>query len=233
MHPILPVHGWTDSTFAHPLLDWLNANSPAVQAVATTVLVLLTAYYALITHRLLKQARQSANAAKEQADAAKRQAEAAEKTIAFIKQQYDEQLGFEPHAILAAIASTNALIQYWQSAAARRSSRIADPDDLGDSPIRAALAHTRRLPAACEKLFIDADAALRTAKYALQNLQRAEIETYRTSDSQQASAALESAEQFLASAKGIVERHIDAEAQTAPKLAAPAPADVSRLEAKS
>jgi len=215
MHPIPPVHGWGDATLAHQLHGWLNANSPAVQAVATAILVLLTGYYAFITHRLLEQARQSAQAAQAQAAAATRQAQAAENNIAFMKQQYDEQLGFEPQVVLAAIASTNALIYYWKAEAAMTSPRIADPADLGDSPIRPALTHTRRLPAACEKLFIDADAALRAAKYALQKLQRADLIQHQKAEAYKASANLETAERLLVSAKDIVERHIDAEARTA------------------
>jgi hypothetical protein len=221
MHPLPPAYGWHDPTILHRLLEWLNANSPAVQAIATVILVVLTGYYAVTTHRLLKQARQSAGAAKAQADAAQRQAEAAEKTIAFIKQQYDEQLGFEPQVVLAAIASTNALIYYWKAEAAMTSPRIADPADLGDSPIRAALTHTRRLPAACEKLFIDADAALRAPKYALQKLQRAELTQHQRSEAHKAGANLETAEMLLASAKEIVERHIDTQCgRAAPSAAA-------------
>jgi len=222
MHPIPPVHGWGASSILHRLLEWLNANSPAVQAIATGILVILTGYYAVITHRLLKQARQSAEAARAQADAAQRQAQSAENTIAFMKQQHEAQLGFESQVVLAAIASTKALIHYWKGEAGRASSRIADPSDLGDSPIHAALTHTHRLPAACEKLFIDADAALRAAKYALQKLQSAEIETFRRSDAEQASSRLYDAENLLASAKEIVERHIDTTARKGAISASPA-----------
>ena len=206
MHP-LPL--------AHRLLEWLNANSPAVQAIATVALVLITGYYAVTTHHFLKQARQSAEAAKAQADATQRQARAAENSIAFMKQQHDEQLRLPIPVVLAAIASTERLIEYWKGEAARRSHRIADPDDLGDSPIRAVLSQTRSLPAGCEKLFIDADAAMRAAKYALQKLQGAiGSEAYRNTDSDQASAALVDAENYLASARVMVERHIEADAQT-------------------
>ncbi len=54
------------------LLTWLNANAGAVQAITTFVLVVITAGYTLLTHRLARSSEEAVSAAKQQFEATSR-----------------------------------------------------------------------------------------------------------------------------------------------------------------
>lgn len=68
---------WLAAACRDEPVDWLNDNSGAVQGIATAVLVLVTAFYAVRTYHISKATREQAEATREQAQ---RAAELAEET---------------------------------------------------------------------------------------------------------------------------------------------------------
>jgi hypothetical protein len=111
--------------------SWLDVHAGAVQAILALILTGITACYAWLTKNLLKQAEASS-------DAAKRSADAAEKTISFMRQQYDEQISLAPVAVAHTILATAEAIRYWKSEAARVFTgwRFALTDSTERPPLR-------------------------------------------------------------------------------------------------
>ena len=170
-------------------MEWLNHNSPAVQSIVTVVLALATIIYVILTGRILRQSRESS-------EAAKRSAAAAERTIAFMKQQHEEQLSLGPQTVLQSITKTQSLVRYWKSEAASLSTQ-ANPEPLGDPEIRYALDHARRLSPFCGKALVDALTNLQDAQHEIEKLKGATLEQHKRNAGHDALAYLDNAEQFL------------------------------------
>lgn len=85
-------------------LDWLNDNSGAVQGMATVVLVLVTAFYAVRTHHISKTARQQAEASVKMAEEMRRTREDSFRPVLDIQRIEQEELGAGREAMTEAIA---------------------------------------------------------------------------------------------------------------------------------
>lgn len=197
---------------ARAAIAWLNNNSGAaqtilagVQAALATALAAITGYYAYLTNSLLKQARRSARAALRQADAA-------ETTIAFARQQLEEQLGLGPQKVLEAIDRTQGLIQYWKLEARGQSPQMPNPVALGKSSIPDAIQHARMFSTACAGFLVKAEVALRNAQFELEkfhNATKTHFQQRQTATANRAADYLDSAALLLNNALAIVQKHIE------------------------
>jgi len=125
-------------------MEWLNDNSPAIQAIVTVVLALATIVYVILTGRILRQSRESS-------EAAKRSAAAAERTTAFMKQQHEEQLHQGPQVVREEIVRAKGLIVHWQTEAHGQSPQMPDPEALSKSTLREAIPPFRLISMQCSQ----------------------------------------------------------------------------------
>ena len=182
-------------------LHWLNSNAGAIQAMSTVVLTGITTAYVFLT-------RASVKAAERQANAGIRQAEAAEKTLAFTRQQIEDQLRLGPQIVLHAIAETQVLVGYWTSAAASFATQ-ADAQSLSKTPIDGAIDHATRLSPGCAQFLVQARGHLRTAQHEIENMQRAALTVHKMNASSKAIAFLNHASDSLQNAQQAAVKQIE------------------------
>lgn len=83
------------------VVDWLNKNSGAVQAIATVVLVLVTAFYVILTWSISKKAGKQAEASMKMAQEMERAREASLRPVLLIEPEESEGRGTIRKAVAA------------------------------------------------------------------------------------------------------------------------------------
>ncbi len=91
----------------HPIIEWVNA-------ISVVVLVLVTAYYAWTTRRILAESEKMRKASEKQAAAADQQALAAFATLAHLRQQVEELQGLGRSIVQTTTDSIIRSIEEWK-----------------------------------------------------------------------------------------------------------------------
>jgi hypothetical protein len=151
----------------------LDVHAGAVQAILALILTVVTACYAWLTRSLLEQAEASA-------DAARRSADAAEKTISFMRQQYEEQISLAPVAVAHTILTISEAIRYWKSEAARHSTD-ANPADLAqrDAELAQAVDLARPLSPDCASFLVQVRTSLQAAQHEIEKMQATTLDQHK------------------------------------------------------
>jgi len=89
--------------------QWLNANGPAVQALATGVLVLVTIVYACLTRRTAKAAEENARAARKLAESTDEMKIASVRPVVVALWRYMDVYGGVRHLLLVNVGVGPAL----------------------------------------------------------------------------------------------------------------------------
>lgn len=181
---------------------WLDVHAGAVQAVLAVILTVITACYAWLTRRLLKQAEASA-------DAAKRSADAVEKTIAIMYQQHEEQAFLASATVANTILATEKAINYWKSEAARLST-AANPAALAqrDAELAKAVDLAQLQSPDCALFLVHVRNSLQAARHEIEKMQATPLEQHKKAAGNEAVKLLTTAGQKLDSASNALARDV-------------------------
>jgi hypothetical protein len=85
------------------VIDWLNDNSGAVQAIVTCILVIVTAVYAYLTRSISRNAAKQAEASIKMAEEMRRSREDGPRPVLDIQQIEQDEFGVDDEAMLRAV----------------------------------------------------------------------------------------------------------------------------------
>jgi hypothetical protein len=123
------------------VLHFVEGLATPISAYSTVILVLVTAYYAYKTSKILDESRKARQAAE-------RQAAAAEASIRLLREQIEERAGLDKTIVASAMQTAIRNIEYWQGANVYSLAAIhAIPQNVQLLPGNAnsAVEHSRRI----------------------------------------------------------------------------------------
>jgi multidrug efflux pump subunit AcrA (membrane-fusion protein) len=149
------------------MANWVSAFFTVVIAFATIVYVVLTGRLWKETKRSADAATKSADATVEAAQAATTSANAAQESLRLLKQEYEDRIGQGPEILRQALINAKALTQFWAPFVAiglGNPHGVPDPAPLEARDLAGALEHARRISPELSGLVSSALADLKFAK---------------------------------------------------------------------